>query len=212
MSVYRQQVVNKVCPSEYEAVCKARNVKHVENVQVQKRSAKRISIDPHRNLILLADQIDSIYQMIYYPDIAVFCGNDALMKECDKLLQIKPHSFYLTYDTTFCLGDFYLTMIAFRHSAVQSKPAVPLAFMLHERKKTFYHENFLRCLKGKLPHLVGACIPVIVDREKAITNAFNEVFPSSKLIYCWNHIKSDVKHWVRTHGGKSDDVKVYHAR
>ena len=76
MSVYRQQVVNKVCPSEYEAVCKARNVKQVENVQVQKRSAKRISIDPHRNLILLAHQIDSIYQMIYYPDIAIFCGND----------------------------------------------------------------------------------------------------------------------------------------
>jgi len=38
----------------------------------------------------------------------------------------------LSYDTSFCLGDFYLSPLLFRHTDFEPAPVVPLAYLLHE--------------------------------------------------------------------------------
>lgn len=50
---------------------------------------------------------------------------------------------------------------------------------------------------------------IITDREKAVVNAIKKTVPNAALVHCWNHILSDAKHWVRQHGGKSDNQLVY---
>ena len=47
------------------------------------------------------------------------------------------------------------------------------------------------------------------DREKAIINAVSFVLPNVKLLFCWNHLKRDFKHWLRTHGASNDELRVY---
>jgi len=40
----------------------------------------------------------------------------------------------LSYDTTFQLGDFYVSVLCFRHTLFKEAPVIPAAFLVHERK------------------------------------------------------------------------------
>lgn len=71
----------------------------------------------------------------------------SLMKED----QLEPMC--LTYNTTFDLGDFHLSVLTLRHTAFKEKPVIPLAFMLHEQRIQVVHEFFFRRLKTELPQL-----------------------------------------------------------
>ena len=57
----------------------------------------------------------------------------------NKLLDIDDTSFSVCmgYDTTFNFGDFYVIPLIFCHVLFESKPSIPLAFFVHERK---YHK------------------------------------------------------------------------
>ena len=77
----------------------------------------------------------------------------------------------LSYDTTFQLGDFYLSPLIIRHSLFNERPCIPAIFLFHERKLTEVHqEMFKECIK-LIPSLKTANIPIVTDKEKAINNA-----------------------------------------
>lgn len=42
-----------------------------------------------------------------------------------------------------------------------------------------------------------------------MTNAFEKIFPDSKILHCWNHIKRDVQYWLRKHGASNDEIAIY---
>ena len=54
----------------------------------------------------------------------------------DEVLQLQSQSQLISYDTTFQLGDFYLSPLIFRHTLFTQKPCIPALFLLHERKLT----------------------------------------------------------------------------
>ena len=45
-------------------------------------------------------------------------------------------------DTTFQLGDFYLTCISLRHVVLEEEAVIPVAYMTHERKFMKNHKIF----------------------------------------------------------------------
>ena len=51
-------------------------------------------------------------------------------------------------------------------------------------------------------------MPLIIDCEKGIWNA-TKLLPLLCPLLCWNHIRQDIKHWVQSHNGTSDDILVY---
>ena len=114
----------------------------------------------------------------------------------------------MSYDTTFNIGNFYITPIIFRHTLFEGNPFIPLAFMMHERKIQMCHEKFVKHLKKRIPNLSQANIPVVVDREQGITNAF-ELETKVPVLHCWNHTKQDFKYWLRDHNVKADERKIY---
>ena len=63
-------------------------------------------------------------------------------------------------------------------------------------------------LTEKIPNLKKKKVPLIIDCEKGINNA-TKLVPSLCPLLCWNHIWQDIKHWVRSHNGTSDDINVY---
>lgn len=42
-----------------------------------------------------------------------------------------------------------------------------------------------------------------------MVNAFKERLINSQFFICLNQILNDIKFWVKKHGGRADDTKVY---
>ena len=53
---------------------------------------------------------------------------------------------YLVYDTTFNLGDCYVSPIVFKHVLFEESPLVPLAFLIHERKTCKMAPTFMNAV------------------------------------------------------------------
>lgn len=117
----------------------------------------------------------------------------------------------LSYDTTFSLGDIYVSPLLFCHVLFDSSPVVPAAFLLHERKVESAHENFMSLIKKDLPSLlsINSPVPIITDDEQSVCNAIDKILTGVILIKCWNHIINSVKLWLRRHGAKSSEIPVY---
>ena len=71
------------------------------------------------------------------------------MEEFDRVLTLDSDSPQLiSYDTTFKLGDFYVSVLAFRHTLFTECPVIPAAFLIHERKFRECHKKFfIECIK-----------------------------------------------------------------
>ena len=73
------------------------------------------------------------------------CGHGSLAEELDGVLQAESEvPQMLSYDTTFQLGDFYLSVFLFQHSTFSSSPVIPGFFLIHERKFQSCHEELMR--------------------------------------------------------------------
>jgi len=112
----------------------------------------------------------------------------------------------LYYDTTFNMGDFYVSALLYRHTVFIGAPVMPLMLLVHERRTTDSHELLFRWLQ-KLTGIQAAVF--VVDRELAITNAIKQTLPLAQVVYCWNHIIGDVRAWVKGNGGTSADEHFY---
>lgn len=112
----------------------------------------------------------------------------------------------MSYDTTFQLGDFYVSPLIFRHTLFKEIPYMPVMFLIHERTFMETHqEMFKECVKC-IPSLKKVSCPLVTDREKGIVNA---IISAVKLIFCWNHVFRDIQLWCRKHGAPKVDIAVY---
>ena len=117
----------------------------------------------------------------------------------------------LSYDTTFSLGDIYVSSLLFCHVLFDSSPVVPAAFLLHERKFECTHEDFMTLVKKELPALnnLKSPIPIVTDDEQGVCNAIDKTLTGVIRVKCWNHIINSAKIWLRRHGAKSVEIPVY---
>ena len=117
----------------------------VENVRTKILQEQRILHATLYNLNELAIEMpDFIHQIKTFPDLVCVCGQIAMFQELDHVLLVKsPSPQLLSYDTTFQLGDSYVSVLSFRHTLFKEVPVTPAAFLIHERKFQPYHEEFL---------------------------------------------------------------------
>ena len=115
----------------------------------------------------------------------------------------------LSLDTTFELADAYCTIAVLRNTFIQGDPIFPVAFLLHDRKCFEVQRDFWMALADVLfIKAFGKNVPVVTDRERALSTFLNALVPGVNLIFCSNHIVINVEQWVKDHGGKSDDIIV----
>ena len=84
-----------------------------------------------------------------YSDLVSVFGQKALLYELGKVLLLKslPPQL-LSYDTTFQLGDFYISVLSFHHTLFKEAPTILAAFLLNERKFEEHHKEMLNiCIK-----------------------------------------------------------------
>ena len=170
--VQKKIVASNTSLPKYESILKPRNIKQIANLQHVKRNKFRLSHDALYNLHELAlDMNPFIISIKTFPDLLVVCGHRSLADELDGLLQAASNiPQLLSYDTTFQLGDFYLSAFLFRHTIFSSSPVIPFLFLLHERKFQSCHEELMRESAKRVPNLVNGKkdIPLVTDEEVGI--------------------------------------------
>lgn len=152
---YKKKIAASLPSAELQAIQLPRNQKQVRNLQSRFRQRLRISHDSLYNLHELSYDLDQfVHKIITYPDLVVICGFKPMLKEIDRLLQSSSSCQLLSYDTTFKLGDFYLSPLLFRNVLFTKSPVMPALFMLHERKLRITHNEMMRVVTRELPSLV----------------------------------------------------------
>ena len=212
-TVYQREVANTDSPCSSQAVLKPRNIKQVQNVHYKAKQKMRLSHDALYNLHELAYDLDGfVAKVVTFPNLLVICGSKNITIEMEKVLSLtSPLPQLLCYDTTFQLGDFYLSPILFRHTLFKQAPIIPALFLIHERKFSAMHMELLNHLRDIVPALKKQSnqIPFVTDDEAGIIKAIDACLPGARRIQCWNHTFSAAKTWLKQHGAKFTEIPVY---
>ena len=151
-----------------------------------------------------------VHSVRIHPDLVCVIGQIALLNKFDRVLVLdSPSHQLLSYDTTFQLGDFYLSTLCFRHTLFKESPVIPAMFLLHERKFQDHHREFFTVCKTLVPSLRSTSHPFVTDEERSIVNSISDVLPNVPQLRCWNHIFRDIRRWLRAHGAPSIDIAIY---
>ena len=208
--VYKREVAAMKCEPSAVPVHTPRNIQQLRNLRFKHLKQSRISQDTLYNLHEIAYDLPGfIWKITTYPDLLCICGLQEVVDEVDKVLVLDPSCQLLSYDTTFQLGDFYVSPLIFRHTLFKERPCIPALFLIHERKFADTHqEMFKECVK-RIPSLKKVNCPLVTDKEKAIVNAIRSELPTVTVLHCWNHIFRDIRMWCRRHGAPAEDITVY---
>ena len=170
--IYKNAISSSGCPTEYQPALMPRNSRQVKNIQNRVRQKSRLTQDALYNIHELAYDLDGFVKTITtYPDLVVICGHDRVIRELDSVLHlVSDCPQLLSYDTTFQLGDFYLSALLFRHTLFSNSPVIPALFLVHERKLEEAHERFMEYLAKLIPTLVSGKwpVPLVTDEEVGI--------------------------------------------
>ena len=176
------------------------------------RQQFRLTHDALYNLHEVAYDLDGfVHQITTYPDLVVICALKSMVVELETVLQLNAHSQLLSYDTTFQLGDFYVSTLLFRHTLFVSSPVMPAFFLIHERKFKVVHSELMQLISEKLPSLRrGVCkITLVSDNEEGICQAIDEHLTNVQRLLCWNHAINAVKRLLRSHGANAAKIPFY---
>lgn len=114
----------------------------------------------------------------------------------------------MSYDTTFLLGDFYLSFLVFRETEFSTVPAIPCIYFIHERKLLETHEEFWSLVVRYVPELTSCKNTFIVtDQEAAIVSAIKKFLPDMDFFRCFNHVVDDIKRKIGTIVGLTAEEK-----
>ena len=151
-----------------------------------------------------------MYIVTVYPDLVAIFSLPEILQQFNQMLEVKSNEqIFLSYDTTFNLGDCYVSAVVFKNVLFKESPLQPLAFVIHDRKFGTVHDTFFRFLKTACPKLEKNMIPIVTDREQGIRSAIKKSLPSNPILLCWNHLKGDFKTWLRKNKCDSDNIAVY---
>jgi hypothetical protein len=202
-NVYKKVIAENDCVPALQPVSNPRNTKQVANIQANERKKFRLTHDALYNIHALAYDLDGfVAKITTYPDLVLICGSKNMAHELDQLLLCQSPSApqLLSYDTTFQLGDFFVSPLLFRHTAFTSSPVIPLLFLVHDRKFQTVHEELMKYAASVVPSLskTGISIPIVTDDESGICNAIDTYLPNLARLKCWNHTINSAKVNINT--------------
>ena len=106
-------------------------------------------------------------------------------------------TFILSYDTTFSMGDFYVSPLLFKHCCFIQKPIIPALFLIHERKLQDHHQAVFKVLRERMKGKLNQ-VPIAIDMEQGIKGAI-ETETTLYIVGCWRHLKKDIEAWSLKH-------------
>ncbi|XP_065896214.1 uncharacterized protein [Dysidea avara] len=212
---YKKSLSAVSCPSASNPSLQLRNRRQVVNHKALECQKLRLSHDELYNIHEIAYDLDGfIAKIITYPDLVVVCSHPKMLAEMRNLIRIgNTHGQLFSYDTTFEMGNFYVSALLMRHVLFYGSPVMPIAFLLHERKLETSHAELMKFIASEFSTLgqVGHRdkFPLVADDEKAICLAIDKNLPGIIRLRCWSHTIAAVTHWLRDHKALSPEYPVY---
>ncbi len=146
-----------------------RDLKQVKNAQQQQRAKLEISRDSFYNLHAMKEESNFIRYLTTIPDlIAIMCSLTMLLFVKGLLNRKDLPLICFSYDTTFDLGDCYVSILVVRFVEFTNSPIIPVMFMIHEKKTKEAHQLFFQKITQFFPE-------VCLDRVDCI-HLYNFVF------------------------------------
>ncbi|CAF0824091.1 unnamed protein product [Didymodactylos carnosus] len=103
----------------------------------------------------------------------------------------------LLYDTTFSIGDYFVSSLLTKINCFDEAPTAPFSILIHRNQRTESHiAHFLTMKLNKKPllkRLVDDNISIMHDREDAITNSISFVFPQWTQFSDYVRLKRNLK-------------------
>jgi len=130
------------CLPKEQPVLVPRNSKQIKNLQAKERQLSCLTHDALYNLHEVAYDLGD--KIITFPDLIIVCGLRTVLQELDRIVSADTEASVLSYDTTFQLGNFYVSPLLFHHILFNESPVIPVTFMVHERKFQSAHEEFMK--------------------------------------------------------------------
>ena len=147
----------------HDAVSKPRNVKQIHNIKAAQQQEARLTRDAIYNAHELAYEGNFVQYVSTFPDVCVVVADNEMIDELNTVVKLKDPEFLLSYDTTFSLGEFYVSPLVFKHTMFENNPIVAGMFMIHDRKLQDTHDTFFRRLNLLVKNLKG--MPIVTDME-----------------------------------------------
>lgn len=125
---------------DLEPVLAPRSLNQIQNCKKIVLESRKISNDEIFSLLELAKSEfkDFILQITVHPDLTVIFGKHSVFKFASSILRHCNENTELeqliSYDTTFCLGDFYLSVLVMRNIFIEGDPIFPVLFMRENSK------------------------------------------------------------------------------
>ena len=175
----------------------------VKNFRDAQSRQLRISHDALFNLYQLSFQLsfpnrrgdskDFISYISIHPRILVHLLPHPVLESLGQLVKIQNKPTLLHYDTAFNVGDYYVSILSFRHSLFLEEPIIPCGFLLHSRRYQSDHKDFIEAITAIVRSLQAKRVNLVSDREFK----FGDLFPVGSHLHCWNHFISDVRWYLR---------------
>ena len=128
---------------------------------------------------------------------AVVVATERQLNDLVRFCTVPGNFSILTVDPMFCLGDFDVTLITYRHRMLTSKqgnqhPAIIGPVMIHYKKTFSTYLFFASSLHGLRRELASVkCFGT--DGEQALVGAFKHEFPNSAHLTCSIHVRRNTK-------------------
>ena len=209
--LYKKEISQHCTESQDTETELPRNLKQLQNLRIQFLSQNRISKDEFYNLHEVAFDIENkfVRKVMTIPDLVCVCGLKEVLSEADKAILLNETGQLLSYDTTFMLGDFYVSLLLFRHTIFVENPAIPALFLIHGKKLFETHQVLFQEAVKAIPSLKNSTCCLVTDKERAIIKAVESELPKITRLQCWNHIFRDVRFWLRKRKAPTQEIAVY---
>ena len=141
-----------------------RNTKQVNNIRSKLLEKHKLSHDALYNLHELASDVpDFVWSIHTHPDLVCVCSNKRFAEELGRMLQIDFSSLgLLSSDTTFQLGDFYVSHLhSDTHFSRKHQLFLLVSYCMKGNLKC-HEELFSICCK-LVPSLSKCTKPIVTD-------------------------------------------------
>jgi hypothetical protein len=186
-------------PPQYQP----RNVRQAAYFKSVSSTCAKIGCDEFVTLHELAYMIPGfVWTISTFPDLVVTCGIQFMSDVVQKCSVIM-----MSYDTTFNLGDFYVSVLVAQLGAFSQHPILPVAFVIHERKFNSVHKDFFAQINQRISPSFQPLL--VTDGETSVVKAVKQMLPHWKLVSCWNHILTDVEVWLKKRHVSVQEIAIY---
>lgn len=124
-----------------------RNLKQLQNAKHFVNKNKRIHLDEIAALHIIHTDLKFVKKIETAPDLSVIAYDDELVQELNDMMSVYDGTVLVAYDTTFNVGDFFLSVLLVKHHLLKSEPVVPVIYMFHDRKFETTHSDFFSLAK-----------------------------------------------------------------